>query len=289
MKTSTPNLTENLQIVQANLAAYKSLQHYHYRTSRLGPFRKIFAITQKNKQTPTQQHQYLGVIVYSLPPINCQLRNVATNNRYMKIKNTSQRLKKINRDLTIISRVIIDPRIAGVGIATWLIKNTLHLAGTPNVEALAIMGHINPFFQRAGMKPYSAPLPKRCITAQQAFTAVGITEKMTLDPHAVFNHIQKLPKNQKQFINTHITKFLQAYGNARKIQDLLEKIKYTLPKLNHRPVYYYWQKPANVSKPTLYPPSNLKHLTKAQRRKVRNKNNQITPLTSVSPRDFPGG
>lgn len=240
MTTHFCSIIDKLEIVQADISAFNALKAFHYRDSMLGPYKKIFAVTPKTKRLPGCFDKYLGVIVYSMPSPNCQLRTIATNGKYNHIGDKTIRLDAINRDIRCISRVIIEPRIRGIGVGAWLVRQTLPMAQTPIVEALAIMGDVNPFFEKAGMKKFTAALPTRCVMMREALSAIGIEDKMLLQPSTVLKEIENLKPPAKAFIINQINKFLQSYGRKIKFAPLAQQVKYLLNRLTHRPVYYIW-------------------------------------------------
>ena len=61
-------------------------------------------------------------------------------------------VQELNQKLSIISRVVVHPKYRTIGLGHKLIRETLEHAGTPYVEAVAVMARYNPFFERAGMK-----------------------------------------------------------------------------------------------------------------------------------------
>ena len=63
-------------------------------------------------------------------------------------------LKLLNGEMRCISRVVIEPRFRGIGLGRYLVAETLARAGVELVEAMAAMGQVNPFFERAGMRRY---------------------------------------------------------------------------------------------------------------------------------------
>ena len=58
----------------------------------------------------------------------------------------------MNQQLVTLSRVVIDPKYRGAGIASSFVRRCCELTGWPWVEALAQMGTVNPFFERAGFQ-----------------------------------------------------------------------------------------------------------------------------------------
>jgi len=50
----------------------------------------------------------------------------------------------------MLSRVVLHPTYRGAGIAAAFIRRSCQLSGFRWIETLAQMGHVNPFFERAG-------------------------------------------------------------------------------------------------------------------------------------------
>ena len=155
----TCTVTKNLEIVPGTRADYESFSHYHYRESHLGPCAAIFAL--KAPESVNPQHKVgglsetIGVIVYSMPTAGAQMRNIATGGIFAGLDRTTQ-LKLINKNIRTISRVIIEPRFRSLGLAVRLVRETMPLMNVPFVEALAVMGRANPFFEKAGLTRYDA-------------------------------------------------------------------------------------------------------------------------------------
>jgi hypothetical protein len=112
------------------------------------------------------------------------------------------------------------------------------------VEAMAVMGHVNPFLERAGMKPYSAEIPARCVRLIEAFSVVGIEKEELIEPLKVAKSLNQLPASENEFIEFEIRNFLETYGKRREMPPGIERTIYVLSKLTVRPVYYIWFNPA---------------------------------------------
>jgi len=128
------SLTREMHIEEGTTADYRQLSSFHYRSNHCPSPRKIFALK--------RGEELCGVIVYSYPPPTTFGRNKAW-------KGTFQQLQK---EISTITRVIVHPKYRTIGLGTKLVKETLPLAGTPYVEALAVMAKYNPFFEKAGMQ-----------------------------------------------------------------------------------------------------------------------------------------
>ncbi len=233
------NILRKLKIEEGNIGDYKQLALYHYRQSRLGPYSAIFAI-KVEKMPGVLRRQTVGVIVYATPAAAVEMRNVALGGI---LSNISQRdeLSFINNNIRNISRVVLEPRFRGLGLAAWLVRETLHLVNVPIVEALAVMGHVNPFFEKAGMKAYAAKESLRCVRLIEAFSAVGITKEIFINPQVAQRKLDALPKQTNHFIEQQIKFFLQSYGQSwQNMPPGIAQTKYVLSKLTERPVYYVW-------------------------------------------------
>lgn len=222
------SVTKGMKIVAGNTDDYKKLARFHYRDNKLSPFAAIFAI-----------RPAVGVIVYTMPTPGLELREIATNNLFTGLGRTT-RLKLINKTVRCISRVIIEPRYRGLGLAGWLVRQTMPMMCVPIIEAMAIMGLVNPFFERAGMTAYKAPPTVRGISLTEAFSMVGIETKKLSNAKKVQQALALLPNDKGEFIESQIKCFLQSYGKRRNMPADLERTTFILRKLTERPVYYIW-------------------------------------------------
>jgi hypothetical protein len=216
-------------------ADYEALAHYHYRGGKLGPYVAIFKLTYKR----FGRDIVAGVIVYTMPSMGLELRNLAFGDFFSGLDRRT-RLSLINKNIRCISRVIIEPRFRSLGLAVKLVKETLSNLNVPVIEALAVMGHINPFFEKAGMTAYKAPIPERCIFLAEAFYSVGVEDYELVDPPLVQKRIDSLNLIAAGFLERQIQKFMQSYGKRRYMPAGIERTRFVLSKLTDRPVYYTW-------------------------------------------------
>ena len=230
------SVCENLQIVPGCLDDYKQLARYHYRSSRPGPASAIFVLRRTDISMP------VGVIVYSTAPSVLELRNIATNHIFAGHDRSTQ-LALINANIRLISRVVIEPRFRGLGLASRLVRETMSLINVPIIEALAVMGWVNPFFERAGMKAYKAKPTAASVQFIEALSVVGIEQAELLDPELVQQKLERLVDSQARFIEQQIRHFLKSYGRNRDMPPGLKRTRYILTKLTARPVYYIWFNP----------------------------------------------
>jgi hypothetical protein len=60
---------------------------------------------------------------------------------------------------------VIHPKYRSIGLGAKLVGETLTHAGTPCVEAIAVMARYNPFFEKAGMQRITESTPSPHVTA----------------------------------------------------------------------------------------------------------------------------
>jgi len=234
------SVVEKLQIMAGGRSDYEQLAHFHYRDSRLGPFAAIFAIKPvRALAAGVDEKKTVGVIVYTMPSPGLELRNAATGDFFAGFDKAT-RLTLINKNVRCISRVIIEPRFRGLGLASALVRETMPKMKVAIIEAMAVMGLVNPFFEKAGMEALVAAEPARSVQLKEAFSMVGIEQNMLLDAKQMQRKLDRLTGPQADFIEQQIEEFLQSYGKRRYMQGGLERTRFVLSKLTARPVYYIW-------------------------------------------------
>ena len=233
------SVTKNISICKGTMDDYRRLARFHYRDHLLGPYVAIYALKTK---TISGMNETAGVIVYKMPATALELRNAATGGIFTGFDRVTQ-LNIINKNIRCISRVVIEPRFRGLGLASRLVSETMAEVKVPIVESLAVMGKVNPFFEKAGMKKYCASTPARCLQLKEAFSSVDIEEAELISPCVVHAKIESLPGDKKAFIEYQIRFFLQSYGRRRMMNHCQERTTYVLGQLTDRPVYYIWFNP----------------------------------------------
>ncbi len=221
---------------------YKKLAPSPYRNSRLGPFAAIFALRPTAALKWQADTDCLGVIVYTMPNPHVELRSLATAGLFAGIDRDTQ-LSLVNKNIRRIARVVVEPRFRGLGLAARLVRETMPKMDVPIIEALAVMGLVNPFFEKAGMQAYTAGTPQRCVRLIEALSSIGIEDSSLINPRKVQDGISRLDKDRGRFIEREISLFLQSYGKRRRMSPGFNRTKFVLSRLTERPAYYIWFKP----------------------------------------------
>jgi ABC-type lipoprotein export system ATPase subunit/GNAT superfamily N-acetyltransferase len=137
------SLTKEMKVEEGTIADYKKLSVFHYRSSRCPPPRKVFVLKRDS--------ELCGVIVYSYP----------SSIYFGRSKVWKGDFQKLQREVSLISRVVVHPKYRSIGLGVKIVKETLARAGTPYVEALAVMAKYNPFFEKAGMQKIAESKPSQ--------------------------------------------------------------------------------------------------------------------------------
>lgn len=144
------SILRHVRIEEGTYGDYKSLSQFHYIGRGVCYIRKIFrALVEADGR-----RELAGVIVYTHPYFDLAARNIAIPE--LKVIRRKIGRKKyaelIDKCFSRIARVVVHPKYRGIGLGVMLVRETLPLAGTPYVEALAVMARYNPFFEKAKMK-----------------------------------------------------------------------------------------------------------------------------------------
>jgi len=232
------SVAKEVKISRGGAGDYEKLAGFHYRNGRLGAYAAIFKLEAEGRWGQVTA----GVIVYIMPSTGLELRNVATGDYFVGLDRSSQ-LALLNKNIRCIGRVIVEPRFRGLGLGSQLVRETMPQMNVPIIEAAAVMGLVNPFFEKAGMTSYRAEMPVRCELLIEALSLVGIEKEEFIDPEKVHRKLEKLGREEKEFINLQTECFLQPYRRWRDMKSCFERTEYVLSKLTERPVYYIWFNP----------------------------------------------
>lgn len=239
---------KKLEIVPGKLSDYRQLAAYHYRDGRLAAVKRVFLL-KPNRPLGTASGRAVGVIVYAMPNPRVELRNLATGGIFSGLDRQTE-LSLINRNIRLISRIIIEPRFRGIGLASRLVRETMPMMRVPIVEALGVMPLVNPFLEKAGMQAFEPRVAAHHVELLEAFSAVGIEEQHLIDPQTVQREFDALSLPAADFVEAHIQRFLKSHGNRRTMPPGVDRTRYVLGKLTHRPAYYIWFNPdLEVNKP----------------------------------------
>jgi len=235
------SLYRGITIEKGEMSDWKGLAEFHYRGHKLGAVDQVFVMRHKGVagQKVKSRRETVGVIVYGMPILNVGIRNVVLNNRYAGFEDRKMGIRLLNQEMRCISRIVIHPQYRGIGLGAKLVRETLGRAGVRFVEALAVMGRVNPFFERAGMRCYEGAVPAAAERLLEALKEVGIESEKLTDPERLREAIAILGDKEQIFIGREMGKFAQRYRRRNKRVDEIELV---VEHVLTRPVYYLWKR-----------------------------------------------
>ena len=143
---------DRLLLAPGCLRDYHALAPFHYRAKRPATVTRVLALF--DPASAPDRGAPVAVLVESMPTIHCRSRDQATAGRYRSRGVGDPAIARLNAELRCISRVIVDPRWRGLGLAVALVRQALDTSTTTRTEALAAMGRVHPLFELAGMTAY---------------------------------------------------------------------------------------------------------------------------------------
>jgi len=193
----------------------------------------------------------VGVIVYARPALSLAARDRATGGRYRTAGLGRTSLARLlNREVRVISRVVIVPNWRGLGLATRLVAETLPRVGTPYVEALAAMGHVHPFFERAGMTAYPPRPSPAGERLKAALEAVGIGRTDRRSAAALEAALASLAPGPQRLAQRELDRWARSYLGAKNHRtnrpDRPRALALVARHLDATPVYYLWRRKENT-------------------------------------------
>jgi GNAT superfamily N-acetyltransferase len=239
---------DDLVLLAGTFADFAALRGHHYRAARPATFTRIVALRDGR---PTVVGRYLrrrgeprpvAVLVESLPSLGCRLRDEATGGRYASIKPAGRRARALNAEVRCISRVIVQPQFRGLGLAVRLVKHALATATTPITEAIAAMGNVHPFFEKAGMAAYRSPRTEWDARLIAALRTAGVSELDLARVEETAARIESLPMPARRFLERELHRW-HAKVMVSTAADLREQLRSARQWLLCDPVYYLKVRP----------------------------------------------
>jgi hypothetical protein len=89
----------------------------------------------------------VGICIFSSPPKSLKHRS-----RFFGLsgKWSKWQLQALNSQVVMLSRVVLHPTYRGAGLAADFIRASCRSCPWPWIETLTEMGHVHPFFEKAG-------------------------------------------------------------------------------------------------------------------------------------------
>jgi len=160
-----------IRIEAGTMDDYALLAHLHYRSGKPATHTRVLRAM---RSLNDQGEMLAGVLVVSMPTLNGAWRDRPWP-RFFSGGDKADNATAINTHLRCISRVVVESRSRGLGIASGLVRAYLDHPDTVATEAIAAMGSVCPFFERAGMVSYELLPAKPELRLFDALDAAGVS------------------------------------------------------------------------------------------------------------------
>ncbi len=242
-------LIDELRIERGGRGDYQQLASFHYKSGRPGAVTAVYRMVHR---APTVVGRFVGrpdettivgVLIRSLPSLGCQLRDRATSDRYRGM-GVLVAAAMVNREVRTISRVVIHPQWRGIGLAVRLVRHPLVDPETEYTEALAAMGRVHPFFERAGMVRYDRPPRPEYARLLDAFDRLDFNSGSLASLRLVLAALETKSADDRRWLESELRRWHRAAFRTTKeriaAMSLAELLAAARDRLLSQPVYYLY-------------------------------------------------
>jgi len=239
-------IEDELVLKQGDWGHYDQLCGYHYRAARPATASRVLVLEHYRQSVSGRylgqpvENQVVAVLVESWPCLHCRSRDWVLGQRYRKIKDLRGRALMLNQELRCISRVIVHPSWRGIGLGVRLVRAALAEPATVYTEALAAMGHVHRFFERAGMTAYQQEPHEHDARFEAALKAVGLNAIDLARVDQMIKRIETLPVAKQRWLMAELGRWhQQVLGRSNHCStDLVEQLRTAQQRLLCKPVYF---------------------------------------------------
>jgi len=253
-------LLAGIRVERGTMADWQALAALHYRSHHAGVIADVFRMAYdhagrgqdgskvtRSLRSGLGDARLVGVIVVSRSALSLGGRDRATGGRYRTAgMGRMATANLVNRELRVISRVVIAPNWRGLGLAGRLVAETLPLVGTPYVEAMAAMGRMHPFFERGGMTAYPQLPSRQGERLRACLEAVGIGRCDRRSAEALGRALDALAAGPARLARREICRWARSYLGAKNHRtnrpDRRRMLELVARHLDSTPVYYLWRR-----------------------------------------------
>ena len=229
-------------IERGTIRDYRDLSCFHYLAGPPACHKRVYVVRPSPRAAGRRWRELAsadpaGVLVVSPPLANVRGRNLATGGRYSG-PNRADAMQLLNDEMECISRVIVHPAYRGCGLAGRLVRHALKKARTPLVEALAAMGHVHPFLERAGMKPFRIPPDVHVSRLLSAAEAVGLSPSELASVGPVKRLLARSGSKEAEFLQRELSRCIEKTFSEDQLARLADPIAEMCRRTTRRYVYY---------------------------------------------------
>ena len=135
------SFANDLWLSEGSKSDWPYFARWHYRSHHVACVKRVVLLW--------HDREPIGICVFTTPAASLNLRS-----RYFGLTGARTRLalQALNRQLWLLSRVVLHPTYRGAGIGASFVRRACETCAVDWIETLSAMGHANPFFEKAGFK-----------------------------------------------------------------------------------------------------------------------------------------
>lgn len=125
---------------------WKRLKPLHYIAGNPATVRSYHAIRH------TKTDATLAVAILSFPAMACSARNLASDRRYTR-SHSPEIAALLNREVAVLSRIVVTPELRGIGLASRLIREVMLREDVRYIECSTMQGEFTGWLTGCGFRP----------------------------------------------------------------------------------------------------------------------------------------
>ena len=132
---------DELAITDGRVADWERFSQWHYRRGGLGPTRRVHMLVHGDEP--------VGICLVGPGPLGSSVRNRHFGVKVVRGKGYAA---MINRNFAAVTRLVIDPRYRGAGLAARFLRRVAQMTPRPWIELVSEMADLVPFCESAGFR-----------------------------------------------------------------------------------------------------------------------------------------
>ncbi|MEZ5993148.1 MAG: hypothetical protein R3E76_12465 [Planctomycetota bacterium] len=235
-------ILDEIKIVRGRLKDYAAFAQWHYLgPGRPGPTSDVYLAMHLGRA--------VGVVVLGYPHLLLAARNSVLP-QFGPKRVAADGAARMNQDLRLLQRVVVEPRFRGVGVARALIRHALQRTTASYVECIAQMGDFSDFLLGSGFRRVGEiPPPASAKGVSEFLSEKGIAPTALLTPETRAGVMRELSARDRQRLESLLSRLLSTriqtgFGSLRARapaahEALLQK---ALGRISASPGYFLWSR-----------------------------------------------
>ncbi|MHC4294711.1 MAG: ATP-binding cassette domain-containing protein [Planctomycetota bacterium] len=260
------------------IADYDALSSFHYLSGRPAAHKRVYVIRTPKSVVVRGAPELAAVLVVSPPLANVRGRNILTGGRYAG-PDRAAAMTLLNAEVECISRVVVHPIFRGSRLAVRLVRHAIAAGETVWTEALAAMGEVHPFFEKAGMTALALSADRGIARFLSAAEAVGLRARQVLAVEPVRKLLRRKRSRPARFLQKELDLAVERVFSTAELPRLADPVAELCRRTARRYVYYLARTPKEYSQ-CPHPRSTTRNLRCAASRSMTSSRAGRTPTKS---------